>query len=151
MGSENQEKPVMIDEKEEEERATQDMWKYIFGFTEMAVLKCAVELGIPDALESHGGAMTVHELTSAIDCKNSEALGRVMRFLCNRGIFRSPSSSSPEEKTPRYQQTALSRRFRRSGTGDSMAALLLLESSPVMLAPWLALSASILAGGSDIK
>ena len=45
---------------------------------------------------------------------------------------------------PGYAQTPLSRRLMRQGE-HSMAAFILMESSPVMLAPWLSLSARVLA------
>jgi hypothetical protein len=124
----------------EEEQAEVAIWKYAFGFTEMAVVKCAIELGIADAIESHGSPMTLSELSSALTCAPSP-LYRIMRFLMHRGIFK-------EELTthgfPGYAQTSLSRRLIRNGE-RSMAALILLESSPVMLAPWHSLSARVLA------
>ncbi|KAE9447503.1 hypothetical protein C3L33_20597, partial [Rhododendron williamsianum] len=44
----------------------------------MAVVKCAIQLGIPDALEAHGGPATLLDLSSALGCSPS-ALHRVMR------------------------------------------------------------------------
>jgi len=44
-------------EKEEVE-AQVEIWKYAFGFVELALVKCAIELGIADAIESHGSSMT---------------------------------------------------------------------------------------------
>ncbi|KAM0049782.1 putative trans-resveratrol di-O-methyltransferase [Helianthus debilis subsp. tardiflorus] len=37
----------------EEAAAQQEIWKFVFGFTPMAVVKCAIELGIPDIVENH--------------------------------------------------------------------------------------------------
>ena len=135
-------------QKQEEELAKVEVWKYVFGFVEMAVVKCAIELGIADAIESHGRAMTVQELSSTLGCA-SQTLHRVMRFLANRGIFREEHVTPPNDDvaSKRYAQTPLSRRFMRTGEG-SMAALLLVESSPPMLAPWQALSARVAGGGA---
>ncbi|KAL0386842.1 UNVERIFIED_CONTAM: hypothetical protein Sradi_2566000 [Sesamum radiatum] len=50
---------------DEEAHAQLDMWKYVLGFTPMALVKCAIELQIADVLESNGGAMTLSELSAA--------------------------------------------------------------------------------------
>nr|GFA30600.1 caffeate O-methyltransferase (COMT) family [Tanacetum cinerariifolium] len=73
--------------KDEEVAAQEDIWKYILGFTPMALVNCAIELGIPDILENH---------ESPIHGKHS------------------------------------------------MADLVILESNPIMLAPWHKLSAWVL-------
>ena len=49
---------------------------------------------------------------------------------------------------PGYAQTPLSRRLMRQGE-HSMAAFILMESSPVMLAPWLSPSARVQANGTS--
>ncbi|KAK7848914.1 acetylserotonin o-methyltransferase [Quercus suber] len=123
----------------EEEQADVDIWKYILGFTEMAVVRCAIELGIPDTIESHGSPMTLSELSSTLGCAPSP-LYRIMRFLMHRGIFKGTLNS---QGSPGYAQTPLSRRLIKHGE-HSMAALILLESSPVLLTPWLSLSARVL-------
>jgi hypothetical protein len=126
--------------QEEEEQAEVAIWKYAFGFTEMAVVKCAIELGIADVIESHGSPMTLSELSSALACAPSP-LYRIMRFLMHRKIFKEELVA---HGSLGYAQTALSRRLMRHGE-RSMAAMILLESSPVMLAPWHSLSARVLA------
>lgn len=47
-------------EKEEVE-AQVEIWKYAFGFVELALVKCAIELGIADAIESHKSPMTLSD------------------------------------------------------------------------------------------
>lgn len=126
----------------EEIQAQMDIWKYVFGFTEMAVVKCAIELGIADVLESHHGPVTLDHLSSSLGCSPS-ALYRIMRFLTNRGIFKQVGAGAGAG----YSQTPLSRLLTRNGE-KSMAALVLLESSPVMLEPWHGLRARVLANGS---
>ncbi|MCD7463306.1 hypothetical protein HAX54_050316 [Datura stramonium] len=128
-------------EAEEESQAQEDIWKCICGFTEMAVVKCAIELGISDFLENHQEPITLNQLSSALGCSASNNyLYRIMRFLINRGIFKEVFIGHGEMG---YVQTPVSRLLRRDGQ-NSMAALVLLESSPVMLAPWHYLSARIL-------
>ncbi|KAL1565872.1 acetylserotonin O-methyltransferase-like [Salvia divinorum] len=68
------------------EKAEVEIWQYVFGFTPMAVVKCAIELGIADAVESRGGAVSLPDLASAVACSPS-ALGRIMRYLTHRRFF----------------------------------------------------------------
>ncbi|XP_048447706.1 acetylserotonin O-methyltransferase-like [Pyrus x bretschneideri] len=124
--------------EEEEEHAKVDVWKYVFGLVEIAVVKCAIELGIADAIESHGSPMTLLELSSALSCDPSH-LYRVMRVLVHLKIFK----EKPTELGPKgYAQTPLSKRLLKSGE-NSMAVLILFESSPVLLAPWHGLCARL--------
>ena len=125
--------------REDEEAAQLDIWKYVFGFVDMALVKCAIELGIPDVLESHGGHMTLSELSSALGC-SPPPLYRIMRFLVHRQILK--------EDNMGYVQTPISRLLMRNG-GRSMAPFVLFESNPVMLAPWHGLSARVLAKGTS--
>ena len=73
--------------EEEEEHADVNIWKYILGFSEMAVVKCAIDLGIVDAIERHGSPITLSDLSSTLGCASSP-LYRIMRFLMHRGIFK---------------------------------------------------------------
>ncbi|KAI5315155.1 hypothetical protein L3X38_044331 [Prunus dulcis] len=125
--------------EKEEEHAKVEIWKYVFGFVEIAVVKCAIELGIAEAIESHGSPMTLLELSSALRCDPSP-LYRIMRVLVHLKIFKEKPATQLGPKV--YTQTPLSKRLLKSGQ-NSMAALILLESSPVMLAPWHGLSARI--------
>ena len=72
---------------EEEKHADINIWKNILGFSEMAVVKCAIDLGIADAIERHGSPITLTDLSSTLGCAPSP-LYRIMRFLMHRGIFK---------------------------------------------------------------
>ncbi|KAL6270893.1 hypothetical protein ACE6H2_027804 [Prunus campanulata] len=126
-------------EEKEEEHAKLEIWKYVFRFVEIAVVKCAIELGIADAIESHGSPMTLLELSSALKC-DPAPLYRIMRVLVHLKIFKEKPATQLGPKV--YAKTPLSKRLLKSGE-NSMAAIILLESSPVMLAPWHGLSARI--------
>lgn len=129
---------------EEEEQAVAAIWRYALGFPEISVVKCAVELGIADAIESHGSPMTLSELSSALACDPS-ALYRVMRFLMHRGIFKTEVTSNDSLG---YAQTSLSRRLMRHGE-HSMGAFLLNTFSSVSVALLQNLSARVLANGTS--
>lgn len=128
----------------EEEEAEVEIWKYVFGFVNMAVVKCAIELGIAEAIENHGSSMTISELSSTLNCAPPH-LHRIMRFLVHLRFFKEKPSA---HGLIAYQQTPLSRRLMRHGE-NSMAAFILLESSQVMLAPWHCLSTRVLANGTS--
>nr|XP_043635184.1 acetylserotonin O-methyltransferase-like [Erigeron canadensis] len=125
--------------KEEEEAAQIEIWKYILGFTPMAVVKCAIELGIPDILEKHETPMTLVDIASEIGCSQA-SLYRIMRFLVQYKIFQEKLVS---ETLVGYAHTPLSRHLISHGK-KSMADFILFESNPVMLAPWHNLSAMVL-------
>ncbi|KAL7125523.1 hypothetical protein ABFS83_14G122900 [Erythranthe nasuta] len=130
--------------EEEEAQAQVDIWEYVFGFTPMAVVKCAVELKIADILEIHGGSMTHTDLSIALNCSPS-ILHRIMRYLIHRGFFKQNQESSEIC----YIQTALSRLLMtKNEKANSMADFILLESSHVMLSPWLKLSSRV-SGNED--
>ncbi|KAK3001807.1 hypothetical protein RJ639_022022 [Escallonia herrerae] len=126
--------------KNEEKQPQVDIWKCVLGLTESAVVKCAIELGIADALENSEGPMSLFELSSSLGC-SPPALYRIMRFLVHRGIF---SEKSTSKGSTGYIQTPISRLLIKRGE-NSMAALVLFLSSPVLLAPWQCLSARVLA------
>ncbi|KAL8479457.1 hypothetical protein ACS0TY_026375 [Phlomoides rotata] len=99
---------------EKEAQARVDVWKYALGFTEMRVIKCVVELGLPDVLESHGSPMTLSELSSAVGCPEG-GLHRILRCLTHKGIFR--KETNPVQSPVQYAQTPLSRLLTRDNMG----------------------------------
>ncbi|XP_055802527.1 acetylserotonin O-methyltransferase-like [Solanum dulcamara] len=128
------------EKNQESHEAQANMWKFVFGFSEIAVIKCAIELGIADFLEKNQEPVSLNQLSIALGCC-SISLYRILRFLINRGIFK---ETLPENGKISYVQTPLSRLLIKEG-GNSMATFLLFESNPVMLAPWHNLSARILS------
>ncbi|CAL1372894.1 unnamed protein product [Linum trigynum] len=129
------------EEEEEELEAGIEIWSYVFGFTRMAVVKCAVELGIADAIEAHkeDSPLTLAQLAMGLGCDPAH-LSRIMRFLVHDRVFREEPAGGEDVG---YSLTPLSRRLLARQDGKSMADLLLLESTPVMLAPWHYLSATV--------
>ncbi|XP_047312368.1 acetylserotonin O-methyltransferase-like [Impatiens glandulifera] len=128
----------------EEAQARVNIWNYVFGFTDMAVVRCAIDLDIPDILENHvaDSPMTLSELSSAIGCPPS-TLHRIMRYLVNRGIFREEPIEIDSSKSRGYLPTPISRLLTRNHN-KSMVSFIRMESSPFMLAPWLGLSKRVL-------
>ncbi|XP_043708054.1 acetylserotonin O-methyltransferase-like [Telopea speciosissima] len=137
-------------EKEEDAEAEVEIWRYVFGFVETGVVKCAIELGIADAMEAHGEEpMTLSQLSATLGCPPSP-LYRILRFLVHRRVFKEKPitnirSQENQKDTTGYALTPISRRLIRNGEGN-LAALILLESSPVILAPWQTLATRIRDG-----
>ncbi|KAF8084580.1 hypothetical protein N665_0711s0009 [Sinapis alba] len=128
---------------DEEAKASLDIWRYLFGFADMAAAKCAIDLKVPEALENHPSSqpMTLTELSSATSASPSH-LHRIMRFLVHQRLFKEVPTK--DGLAIGYMNTPLSRRMMiTKRDGKSMAPLLLLETSPEMLAPWLKLSSVV--------
>ncbi|KAL5713944.1 hypothetical protein ACHQM5_015973 [Ranunculus cassubicifolius] len=143
MGELEEKKPMREEEEDEDvEEAEIRIWKYVFGFVEMAVVKCAIELGIADAIDAHGLPMTLSELSEALGC-SSLFLHRIMRFLVHQNIFKERCTSNG---TKCYALTLLSR-FLIKREERNMVAFMLLESSTAMLAPWQYLSGRVRENG----
>ncbi|KAG6572138.1 Acetylserotonin O-methyltransferase, partial [Cucurbita argyrosperma subsp. sororia] len=132
-----------ISKKEEHEHARLQIWKYISNFIEMQMVKCAIELKIGDTIESHGGLMTLPELSCSLNCSSS-LLHRVLRFLVHRGIFKQEITG---QNLTCYSHTPLSRLL-ASSSDSSLAPFLLVESNSVMLAAWHGFSARIKDNGA---
>ncbi|KAK4734923.1 hypothetical protein R3W88_009184 [Solanum pinnatisectum] len=66
------------------------IWNHIFNFLCSMSLKCAIQLGIPDIIHSHGRAMTLSDLVEALSINKSKGHGciyRLMRILIHSGFF----------------------------------------------------------------
>ncbi|KAJ8439687.1 hypothetical protein Cgig2_010184 [Carnegiea gigantea] len=62
---------------------------HIFYFLNSMAVKCAIELGIPDAIQKHGKPVTLNELATALDIHPTRApsLNRLMRLLVHSRFF----------------------------------------------------------------
>ncbi|CAA0828689.1 O-methyltransferase family protein [Striga hermonthica] len=132
-----------VHETEHEHDVQIKIWDCALAIIPLAVVKCAIELRIADVIETHGGSMTSVALSEALGCCPS-ILHRIMRYLMHLGFFK--KTKIPLEPSGSYTHTPLSRALLRN-TEDSMAALVLLESSPVMLGPWQNIGSQALING----
>ncbi|KAI3896752.1 hypothetical protein MKW98_009605, partial [Papaver atlanticum] len=48
-----------------------EIWEHMFGFVDSMALKCAVELGIPDIVNSHGRPVTMSEIVDSLKTNTS--------------------------------------------------------------------------------
>ncbi|KAI3795481.1 hypothetical protein L1987_38136 [Smallanthus sonchifolius] len=82
--------------KDQEVAAQEEIWQFILGFTATVVVKCAIELGIPDILKNCESPMTLADLVSKLKCPES-SLYRIMRFLIHFKVL--GNEDSPFEAT----------------------------------------------------
>ncbi|EXB55625.1 Eugenol O-methyltransferase [Morus notabilis] len=71
-------------------RDQEEIWKYMLNHADSMAIKCAVELRIPDIINSHGGPMSLAQIAAAIPDTSSpdiSCLTRIMRLLVHRNIF----------------------------------------------------------------
>ncbi|XP_026416672.1 (R,S)-reticuline 7-O-methyltransferase-like [Papaver somniferum] len=51
-----------------------EIWEHMFAFVDSMALKCAVELGIPDIINSHGRPVTMSEIIDSLKTNTSSSL-----------------------------------------------------------------------------
>lgn len=75
--------------EKDQPQAVAELLNLIFGFIKPLSLKCAVDLGIPDAIRSHGQPITLNQLHSALSLPHSKKpyLRRLMRILAHSGFI----------------------------------------------------------------
>ncbi|XP_024019968.1 xanthohumol 4'-O-methyltransferase [Morus notabilis] len=136
-------------------RGQAEIWKYMFNFADSLALRCAVELKIPDIINSHGGPITLAQIASSIPNTSSDpdisCLARIMRLLVRRKIFTAhqPSDGSGNS-TILYGLTHSSKWLLRDTLGDdqhTLAPIFLMETHPWLVSPWHCFSRCIKEGG----
>ncbi|KAG2632782.1 hypothetical protein PVAP13_2NG129000 [Panicum virgatum] len=95
-------------------KAEAELWCHNFGYLKSVAPRCAIKLGIPNAIHRHGGLASLSELHAAIPIAASKrpCLSRIMAFLAASGLFREeivPSDGTAAVAEPWYHLTAASR------------------------------------------
>ncbi|XP_047312680.1 acetylserotonin O-methyltransferase-like [Impatiens glandulifera] len=118
---------AQIRNEQEDVEAQIDIWKLVFGFVDMAGVRCAIELDIPKILENQAGRpITLSDLSSVVGSCSPTSLQRLMRFLVHRRIFdKNPIKNS---KSKGYVQTRLSSLLIKI-VDRSLAAMVMMQSS----------------------
>ncbi|XP_057796261.1 8-hydroxyquercetin 8-O-methyltransferase-like [Salvia miltiorrhiza] len=81
--------PNGVESRQELVDAQAHVWNHIFNYINSMSLKCAIELGIADAIHRHNKPMTLSQLADAL-CINkakTDALFRLMRILLHSNFF----------------------------------------------------------------
>ncbi|XP_072993084.1 trans-resveratrol di-O-methyltransferase-like [Typha latifolia] len=122
-------------------QAQEQLWNHIFVYLKSMSLKCAVELGIPDAIHNHGGSIAHPELLAALSLPPSRSphLRRLMRMLTHSGFFatrRSPvSGDEEEEEEDVYLLTPLSYLLVNDNNSLSLSPFVLAALDPYIVHP----------------
>ncbi|KAF2952315.1 hypothetical protein DAI22_01g328200 [Oryza sativa Japonica Group] len=111
-------------------------------------LRCAVELGIPDAVHRRGGAVTVPELVAELALPRSREpfLRRLMRLLAHGGIF--DAAAGAEDA---YGLTAVSRLLVSApgGAGQGLSPFARAMLHPIIVSPSISLASWFRAAAAD--
>jgi hypothetical protein len=59
-----------------------ELWNHVFAYTRSMSLRCAIELGIPDAVNRLGGVASVPELVTALSCHGPRLM---VQTRCGKG------------------------------------------------------------------
>ncbi|PHT53535.1 8-hydroxyquercetin 8-O-methyltransferase [Capsicum baccatum] len=126
-----------IEDKTREVMAAQaHIWNHTFNFINSMSLKCAIQLGIPDIIHSHGRPMSLSDIVDALPINNNNArtqdcVYRLMRILIHAGFF--------IQEDEGYLLTPTSRLLLKDEP-LSLAPLVQMELDPNLMDPWHSLS-----------
>lgn len=132
---------------EEVMQAQSSLWEHIFNHIDSMSLKCAVELGIPDAVHAHGKPITLSELCSVLSIPPTKAdhFRRFMNMLTNTGIF----ARSTQDQEDAYSLTPLSSILVTSEGDTDQSALVLTWLHPIYTNPFQSMS-KWFRGGDEV-
>ncbi|KAL6626530.1 hypothetical protein ACP70R_030256 [Stipagrostis hirtigluma subsp. patula] len=91
-----------------------ELWQSTFAYVKSMALKCALDLGIADAIHHHGGAATLPQIAAEVTVHPSKLPGlcRLMRVLTATGVFSAQppaGGASGTGEQPLYALTPASR------------------------------------------
>ncbi|XP_022152376.1 trans-resveratrol di-O-methyltransferase-like [Momordica charantia] len=117
-------------------KAQAHVWNHAYRYMDSMSLKCAVELGIPDIIHSHGEPMSLSNLVGALHIQPFKAhcLGRLMSLLVHSGFF--VQTHDENEQEVKYTLTSTSRLLLRHNTPFEHISLLLLIFNKAMMASY---------------
>ncbi|CAI0397857.1 unnamed protein product [Linum tenue] len=116
-------------------------WNYSFNYIVSMALKCAVELGVPDAVsKSPEQPISLTNLATALPLHPSknDALRRLMRPLVHAGFFTLQNLKGERKEEDHYSLTTAGKLYLRGGFGPSYLDLHL---EPATMTRWGMLSA----------
>eukprot|EP00262_Sarcandra_glabra_P003471 TRINITY_DN141_c0_g1_i3.p1 TRINITY_DN141_c0_g1~~TRINITY_DN141_c0_g1_i3.p1 ORF type:complete len:366 (+),score=21.02 TRINITY_DN141_c0_g1_i3:43-1098(+) len=125
-----------------------EIWQLMFAFVDSMVLKCAMELGIADIINSQGKPLTLQQIATHLPfpSPDTDYLYRIMRFLVRKRIF----SEHCDGGDVHYGLTPSSKWILRDAE-LSLAPMALMQNHPAALAPWHCFAACVKEGGIAFK
>nr|B0ZB56.1 RecName: Full=Xanthohumol 4-O-methyltransferase; AltName: Full=Desmethylxanthohumol 6'-O-methyltransferase; AltName: Full=Isoliquiritigenin 2'-O-methyltransferase; AltName: Full=O-methyltransferase 2; Short=HlOMT2 [Humulus lupulus]ABZ89566.1 O-methyltransferase 2 [Humulus lupulus] len=143
------------DQTEAALRGEANVWKSINGIADFMVMKCALELRIPDIVHSHSAPITLAQIASSVPDSpslNLSYLSRIMRLLVRRKIFSQHKSLDGEEVL--YGPTHSSRLLLSKTTLPdqvTLAPFVAFMTHPYLSAPWSCLARCVKEGGNGFE
>ncbi|RYR46814.1 hypothetical protein S245_023567 [Arachis hypogaea] len=121
-------------------KAQTHIWNHIFNFINSMSLKCAVELGIPDAIHNYGQPMPHSKLIASLQIHPSKTsfIYRLMRILIHSGFFATKNGADKDLEVS-YVLTDSSMLLLK-GNPISIRPFLLLTLDPILTNSWHKLS-----------
>ncbi|KAI3867635.1 hypothetical protein MKW98_006012 [Papaver atlanticum] len=110
----------------------------MFAFGDSMALKCAVELGIPNIINSHGRPVTISEIidslkTNTSSSPNVDYLTRVMRLLVHKRLF---SSQFHQESNQIVYNLTRSSKWLLKDSKFNLSPLVLVVTDQILQKPW---------------
>ncbi|CAI0458602.1 unnamed protein product [Linum tenue] len=120
-------------------QAQSHIWHHAFNFVTSMSLKCAVQLGLPEAVQAHSGPISLPELISALSLPPAKApyLHRLLRLVAHSGFL---SLNNKLNDVERYSLTPAGRLLLRDNPHNA-GSLLLAVLDPVLTEPFHRMSA----------
>ncbi|KAI3837197.1 hypothetical protein MKX03_010762 [Papaver bracteatum] len=143
-----------MDTAEERLKGQAEIWEHMFAFVDSMALKCAIELGIPDIINTHGRPVTISDIINSLKITTSSSspdtdyITRVMRLLVRKRIF----SSQFHQKTNQvcYDLTPSSKWLLKDSKFN-LSLFVLLNVDPFALKPWQYMAKCVKEGGFPFK
>ncbi|CAI0458430.1 unnamed protein product [Linum tenue] len=119
--------------------AQSHVWHHAFNFVTSMSIKCAVQLGLPEAVGAHAGPISLPDLVSSLGLPPSKApyLHRLLRLVAHSGFL---SLHTKLNDVERYSLTPAGR-FLLSDNPYNAGSLLLAVLDPVLTEPFHHMSA----------
>ncbi|XP_058100606.1 trans-resveratrol di-O-methyltransferase-like [Magnolia sinica] len=126
------------EEAKEVLKAQSHVWNHLFNFINSMSLKCAVQLGIPDIVHSHGCPMTLSQLVATLSIAPARAahVGRLMRLLVHSGFFAVQEINEDQGGDKEGYVLTPSSRLLLKDTATCISPFLMMMLDPVLVTPW---------------
>ncbi|XP_028766543.1 trans-resveratrol di-O-methyltransferase-like [Neltuma alba] len=103
------------------------LYKHIFSHINGAILKCAVQLRIPDIIHSHGQPLTIPQLASKLEVHPTKtaSIERLVRLLVHNGFLAQTKVNEEEEEEKEAYSLTPSSKLLINGLEPNLAPMVL--------------------------
>ncbi|KAM7278697.1 hypothetical protein ACFE04_005831 [Oxalis oulophora] len=122
------------------------IWGFMLAFADSMAIKAAIELRLPDIIQTHDGPITLSQIASSISTSslpNTDYLFRIMRYLVNKKIF---SATMDNNGKTLYSPTPVTI-WISNDFELTLAPMILFQNHPLAQASWHCFSKCVKEGG----